>query len=109
MSNLSKNLTHYRQKADLSHNALAKKTGLSKSSISRWEAADSFPSVDAIIKLCKSLGITTDALLLSKGEASSLNSSNKSLANRLKRIEKLSIKEQNALFSIIDAYLKSNT
>lgn len=107
MTKLNENLIHLRKKASLSQLALAKITGLSKSSISRWEAGASRPSVDAVVKICKSLGITTDSLLLTKPEIHKLQTTNKSLSQRLKKIESLNVKEQEKLFSIIDAYLRS--
>lgn len=109
MGSLSKNITHFRKKSGLSQLALAKRLGVSKSTIFRWETGESGPSVNAITQLCKILSITTDSLLLSKEDSNKLNSSNKNLSRRLRKIEQLNVKDQKALFSIIDAYLKSNT
>lgn len=108
MGSLSKNIAHYRKKSGLSQIALAKKLGVSKSTIFRWETGESSPSVDTIIQLCRILSIATDSLLLSKEDSNNLNSSNKNLSRRLKKIEQLTIRDQKTLFSIIDAYLKSN-
>ena len=52
-----------RVKNKISQTQLAKKLGVSRQSISKWESNDSYPSLDKIIELCDLFKITTDELL----------------------------------------------
>ena len=51
-----------RKANNLSQEQLAEKLGVSRQSISKWEAGDGYPEVQRIIKLCNILGTTMDLL-----------------------------------------------
>ena len=56
-------LKELRTDKSLSQNQLADATGLSQSSIARWELSQSEPTVSEIIILCKFFGESSDYVL----------------------------------------------
>lgn len=56
-------LKELRLAAGLSQQMLADKTGLSQSSIARWELGESEPTASAIVVLAKFFGETSDYIL----------------------------------------------
>lgn len=104
---LGKNIRLIRLKAGLSQIEFARLLETSQPNIHRWEKDIVSPSIKSIIKMAKLLNVPTDSILLSPDERNTLNSSNTFLSKRLKSIEKLTYKDQETLFQIIDAFLKS--
>ena len=66
--NFSKNLVFYRKKQNLTQQALADKIGYSAKSVSKWESAKGFPSIQTVIEISKILNVSLDELLLVKDE-----------------------------------------
>ena len=58
----AKSLVYYRSKADLTQEELAKKSGISKVQIARYETGNASPRPNAIMKLAKALNISTEDL-----------------------------------------------
>lgn len=60
---LAEKLYQLRTKSGLSQEELAEKMNVSRQSISKWESANSIPSMDKIVELSKIYGVSTDYLL----------------------------------------------
>ena len=60
---ISNRIKELREDKNLSQQQLANKTGLSSSSIARWELGQSEPTATAISVLCDFFGVTSDYLL----------------------------------------------
>lgn len=60
---LAKRLRELREEKGLSQQQLADKTGLSSSTIARWELKQSEPTATSISILCDFYGVTGDYLL----------------------------------------------
>ncbi|MDE7192225.1 MAG: helix-turn-helix domain-containing protein, partial [Clostridia bacterium] len=63
ISIFNKRLKQLRTSKDLSQDQLAKKTGLTKTSINHWENGKCLPNANAIIALARYFEVTTDYLL----------------------------------------------
>lgn len=61
-----KNLTRFRKEKGLTQEDLVKKSGVAISQIRRYETDKSSPSLDVIIRLVKSLGVSIDELVFDK-------------------------------------------
>ena len=62
---LSKRIYELRKANNLSQEQLAEKVGVSRQSISKWEAGETIPELERIIELSKVFNVSTDFLLLS--------------------------------------------
>ncbi|MGI6211769.1 MAG: helix-turn-helix domain-containing protein [Anaerovoracaceae bacterium] len=60
---LAEKLYQLRTRSGLSQEELAEKMNVSRQSISKWESANSIPSMDKIVELSKIYGVSTDFLL----------------------------------------------
>lgn len=60
---LANRIRELREEKELSQWQLAEKTGLSSSSIARWELGQSEPTATAISVLCDFFNVTSDYLL----------------------------------------------
>ena len=105
--NQSKNIKQLRIKAGLSQQELAKLIGVPYQNIYRWENGIVSPSLKTVAKIAQALQVSTDAIIFSKKDKVKLQTSNKALAKRIKSIEQLRYSDQQALFKIIDVFLKS--
>lgn len=65
---LNENIKKLRTALNLSQVELAKKLGVSKQSVSNWENDNIQPSIDMLVKIAKSLNVSTDYLLGLKTE-----------------------------------------
>jgi len=54
-----------RKKQNLTQEELAKKLGVERSTVAKWETEKSIPRVDALLKMSAIFGCTTDELLKS--------------------------------------------
>jgi len=105
--NFGKNISLIREKAGLTQTEFARLLKIPPPNVTRWESGSITPSIQSIIKIAKTLGITTDEILLPEDEREVSKSSNIALSRRYKSIEKLPNKDQDILFQIIDVFLKS--
>lgn len=67
MSEFSNNLQFYRKRSNLTQEMLAEDLGVSRQTISKWEAGTTYPEMDKILLLCNIFGCDVDTLL--RGEA----------------------------------------
>ena len=63
MKIFSERLKELRIEKNLNQSELARKTGLSQSSIARWEADDRDPTIHGVIVLAKFFGVSIDFLV----------------------------------------------
>ena len=95
-----------RKSRGISQAELADLTGMHKGHISRTETGKYQPSIEFLKKLSEALGVTTDYLLDEEvDDFSPVQIQNKNLAERIRLIEKLTPKEQEAIINIIDGLL----
>lgn len=67
---ISKNIKHLREQKKLSQADLAKKLGITRSSVNAWEQGISVPSTQYIIELSELFNVSTDFLLGVKSTSS---------------------------------------
>lgn len=60
---LSENIRRYRMAQNISQVELARRLCVSKQSVSNWGNDNIQPSVDMLVKISKSLNVSTDSLL----------------------------------------------
>lgn len=58
-----KNLKHIRKTLGLTHEEVAKRSGIAASTISHYETGRREPNVTGIVRLCKGLGCTPNVLI----------------------------------------------
>ncbi len=56
--NISKNISKYREKANISQKELAKQLGVVPSRISNWETGANCPTIDMLFKVCEILNVS---------------------------------------------------
>lgn len=62
------NLQFYRKKKEITQEQLAEMLGVSRQTISKWEAGASFPEMEKILQLCDMFGCSMDLLLRGNAE-----------------------------------------
>ena len=60
---IGKGIAEKRKQAGLSQEELAKRLGLTRQAISRWESGAALPTVDNLVELARVLGVSVDELL----------------------------------------------
>ena len=60
---IAEKIKHLREQNELTQAALAKKLGITRSSVNAWELGISIPSTQYIVELALLLNVTTDYLL----------------------------------------------
>ncbi len=103
----AKNIKKLRIKAGLSQDEFARLLKVPQPNVNRWENGVITPSLKTIEKMAQVLQVPSDAILFNKSDKEKIKTSSKALTARLKKIEKLSYTDQQAIFQIIDAFLKS--
>lgn len=89
---IAKNLEFYRKKAKLSQLELAKKLNYSNKNISKWENAETTPSVFVLSEIAKLYGIKVDDLLSEKIVEKQKEPADKALLeNRKKKLFRLAM------------------
>jgi len=63
MVNLSEKISSLRKAHNLTQEALGESVGVSAQAVSKWEKGDSLPDISVIPDICKTFGISADALL----------------------------------------------
>ena len=82
-------LQQLRKANGYSQDVLAEKLGISRQAISKWERAESSPSVDNLIDLAKLYGITVDEMLNTEGDRvviKTQNNTKKDIKGKLKSL-----------------------
>jgi len=63
LQTFANNLVYFMEQADMTQEQLARATGLTQASISRYASGTQMPGVRAIINIANVLGVTTDELI----------------------------------------------
>jgi transcriptional regulator with XRE-family HTH domain len=63
----AENLQYYRKNKEITQEQLAEEMGVSRQTISKWEAGTSYPEMEKILQLCQFFGCSMDLLL--RGDA----------------------------------------
>ena len=82
-------LQQLRKANGYSQDVLAEKLGISRQAVSKWERAESSPSVDNLIDLAKLYGITVDEMLNTEGDRvviKTQNNTKKDIIGKLKSL-----------------------
>ena len=82
-------LQQLRKANGYSQDVLAEKLGISRQAVSKWERAESSPSVDNLIDLAKLYGITVDEMLNTDGDRvviKTQNNTKKDIKGKLKSL-----------------------
>ena len=82
-------LQQLRKANGYSQDVLAEKLGISRQAVSKWERAESSPSVDNLIDLVKLYGITVDEMLNTEGDRvviKTQNNTKKDIKGKLKSL-----------------------
>lgn len=82
-------LQQLRKANGYSQDVLAEKLGISRQAVSKWERAESSPSVDNLIDLAKLYGITVDEMLNTDGDKvviKTQNNTKKDIKGKLKSL-----------------------
>lgn len=96
-----------RDQHDLSQQELADKIKISKSQLNRYENRGVQPPADVLNKLADKLDSTVDFLINgNKDEKAKATLKNNELLNKFKEMEAMPDEEQNALLTVISAYLR---
>jgi len=71
MVNISEKVLSLRKAHNLTQEALGEAVGVSPQAVSKWEKGDSLPDVSVIPDICRTFGISADALLGNEGNMTS--------------------------------------
>jgi len=107
MTELSRRIQEKRKELSISQGDLAKRIGISRAQMNRYESQGSEPQASVLSKIANELQTTTDFLIhgnSSEKAKSSLMDSN--LINRFKDIEALPVREKGIITEVISAYLR---
>ena len=63
---IGEKITHLRNAAGISQEALADKLSVSRQSVSKWEMDQAQPQIDKILQICELFSVSTDDLLYDK-------------------------------------------
>ena len=67
MVNISEKIASLRKAHNLTQEALGEAVGVTPQAVSKWEKGDSLPDISVIPDICRTFGISADALLGSEG------------------------------------------
>lgn len=93
-----------RKEKGWSQGDLAKKSGVSREMIGKYERSEAVPSIEAAKKIAAAFGVTLDYLA---GEASS-SAFDRRTVERIQDIEQLDEGEKQHVFALLDAFLAKN-
>ena len=77
--NLAENLKKIRKENNLSQEQLAEKLGVSRQSVSKWEAGQAYPEMDKVFQICKLFNLNMDELF--NQDVKEVNETKESKAN----------------------------
>ena len=101
--NFGKKIADLRKQKGENREELGKKVGTSGAVIGRYEREEITPSVEIANKIAKALGVSLDYLVGN----TDLELTDK-LMNRIKEIASMSDKDQDYVYTLIDAFIAKN-
>lgn len=102
---LSDNIRNLRQRKNLKQEELAKKAGISRLMLGKYERGQASPSAETLQKLAVILGVSTDNLLDNNNTETSHDFKDKELTNYFKEIDEMSEEEKAHVKYILDAVI----
>ena len=102
---LSEKIKFLRKKKGISQQQLADLLDIHLTNLNRLEKGHSQPSLDVIKKMVTIFEVSADYLLNDDANSIEMEIGNKSLAERVRLIDKLEEKDKNALIQVIDSML----
>ena len=94
-----------REAKGLSQKEVITAISMGASQYSRIETGKTEPSISSLEKISHALGISLSELFASEDELLEVNSTDKTLMEKIKLIESLDDEEQRTLFNILDAFI----
>lgn len=102
---LGDNIRNLRLRKNLKQDELAKKAGVSRLMLGKYERGKALPSAETLQKLAVILGVSTDILLNMDDSGTTHDLTDKELANYLKEIEQMSEEEKAHVKFLLDAVI----
>lgn len=103
---IGKNIKIIREKKGMLQKEVALASGLHASNYSKIEKGEREPTIQALDKIAQLFGMTVDQIIHYEGELpKDVTIEDKTANEKIKLIEKLSDKDKNAIFHIIDGML----
>jgi transcriptional regulator with XRE-family HTH domain len=104
-----KNLAKFRKQKGLTQEQLVRLSGVGISQIRRYEADKSTPSLDAIIKLVKAIGVSIDEMVFDKATAIASNKIvDRELLEQFEMISYMDETERNLVKKILEGVIVKN-
>jgi len=104
-----KNLAKFRKKKRLTQEELVKISGVGISQIRRYETDKSTPSLNAIIRLVKALGVSIDEMVFDKATAIASNKIiDRELLEQFEMISNMDAKERKLVKKILEGVIVRN-
>ena len=104
-----RNLAKFRKQRGLTQEQLVKLSGVGISQIRRYEADKSTPSLDAIIKLVKAIGVSIDEMVFDKTTAIASNKIiDRDLLEQFEMISYMDEEERNLVKKILEGIIVKN-
>ncbi|MGB9441329.1 MAG: helix-turn-helix transcriptional regulator [Desulfobacterales bacterium] len=104
-----KNLAKFRKQRGLTQEQLVKLSGVGISQIRRYEADKSSPSIDAIIRLVKAIGVSIDEMVFDKTTAIASNKIiDRELLEQFEMISSMDEEERNLVKKILEGVIVKN-
>lgn len=104
MTNVGANIKKYREKRGMTMDALAEKVGVTRSAVAKWESEDiKNVSRSSIEKIAEALRVTPCHLL----GWDNVSDEDDNIAFYSSKLKELSPRDRNAVFSLIDYFLRS--
>lgn len=103
---LASRLRALRKQRGISQAALAERTAVHFTQISRYERGESKPNAEAITQLAKALDTTVDYLMNGTTNDAATNAGlEKEIISRFKQVQELPLEEKETVLSLLDAYI----
>ncbi|NJM93823.1 MAG: helix-turn-helix transcriptional regulator [Cytophagales bacterium] len=103
MLNVGSKIVQLRKEKGWSQGDLANMIGASREIIGKYERNENNPSIEMILKVAKSFGVTVDFLV---GE-SEFSAYDKETVERIRDIQKMDNGTRSILFNVIDTYIQN--
>lgn len=103
MLSIGDTISQLRKQHNFSQSELADKINVSRTIIGNYERNTNTPSIDVIIKLARTFGVTVDFLI---GESDN-SSFDMDIVERINDIQKMDKQTKEVLFNVIDTYIQN--